>query len=73
MITGMGNHSAMFMLFNPVTNKHYLMFQMGNAAVSPPTYTTDLDLIVPDGSVVTRSDDSGNLTITGTTGRGNWT
>jgi hypothetical protein len=65
-----GNNSAMFMLFNPVTNKHYLMFQMGDASGGTNFYT-ELDLIVPAGSVVTRSDDPGELTINGTTGIGN--
>ena len=64
-----GNNSAMFMLFNPVTNKHYLMFQMGDA--SSGSFNTELALIVPNGSVVTRSDDAGELTINGTTGSGN--
>ena len=64
-----GNNSAIFMLFNPVSNTHYLMFQMGDA--SSGSFSTDLDLIVPAGSVVTRSDDAGDLTINGTTGRGN--
>ncbi len=62
------------MLFNPLSNIHYLMFQMGDASSGGP-YTTDFDLVVPDGSVVTRSDDpagggSSELTVTGTTGRG---
>ncbi len=65
-----GNNSAMFMLFNPVTNKHYLMFKMGDA--SSGSNNTKLALIVPNGSVVTRSDDAGELTINGTTGSGNW-
>jgi len=55
-----GNNSCIFMLFNPLSNLHYLMFQMGDAS-GGQTYTTDLDLVMPAGSIVTKGDDAGEL------------
>ena len=58
-----GNNSAIFMLFNPVTNRHYLMFQMGDAS-GGQTFTTDLSLTLPAGSIITLTDDISELTLT---------
>ena len=62
MIDGMGNHSAIFLLFNPNTNTHYLMFQCSDSASS--SGHTALSLVMPSGSIVTESDESTELSLT---------
>jgi hypothetical protein len=75
MISGLGDNSAIFMLFDPVTNYHYLMFQMGDGSTTD-TGSTKFDISFPqiidslDDASVTTTAGSGDLSLSAATSSG---
>tara|TARA_Y100000310_G_scaffold288051_1_gene313365 strand:+ start:245 stop:514 length:270 start_codon:yes stop_codon:yes gene_type:complete len=77
MINDLGDHIALFMLFNPLTNYHYLMFQMGQGdGIMNNNGSFDIDLTFPyitdstNDASVTTTIGTGNLTLNAATGSG---
>jgi hypothetical protein len=63
MISGLGDNSAVFMLFNPITNYHHLMFQMGDESTTD-LGATKFDISLPQ--IVDSTDDAAVTTTAGT-------
>ena len=73
MIETLGDHSAMFMLFDPLTNKHYIMFQMGNGLEEGSTkFDITMPYIIDSGNdaEATTSIEDGDLVMNTATGSG---
>jgi len=64
MTSSLGDNSAIFMLFDPATNYHYIMFQMGDESTSD-TGSTKFDISFPQ---ITDSSDDASVTTTVGTG-----
>ena len=81
MLMNIGTNSALFMLFNPLTNTHYLMIQLANYSVAN-SGATKFDIFLPyvtdpNNSASSYSIENGDLgantaLITGQTIIGDW-
>jgi hypothetical protein len=75
MADGLGNNVALFMLFNPITNYHYLMFQMGSAT-NYLSGSCEINVTFPfiidsaNDASVTTTVFAGDLTLNAATGSG---